>query len=420
MKRTLFSVVLACGFMQSMNAQVIDTVTTGQGYGNNIWYSLQNDDQASVPSNNWDIAFATTFAQTNPLATSILFNYKTGSLYAMPGSNPANFATLDTTGLSALTPLYNSDTTWTKGAFNRTPSLGQFDYGWGNYNTTTHGISANRIFVIKYANNTYKKLTIDFDYTAGEYQLKSSNLDNTGLQTKSIAYATYATKNFVYYNLGTNAIIDREPAAASWDLTFLQYNTAVMGTQYPVAGIFQNHGVTIAKVYPVNNTATFTSWANQNYSAKINTIGYNWKITGQSGGVVIEDSTVFFVKAKTGDLWKVIMTGFVTGSGPTGTGKYIFSKQKLSTASVNEVEENVFMTIYPNPANESVTLVLDNKAASSVAVYNVLGALVYSTEVEGNGLQTVQVPVSEMNNGIYHVVCTSNGKATTQKLLVQH
>lgn len=418
MKRILFSAVLAFGFTQGMQAQVIDTVIVGNGYANNIWYSLQNDNQATQPVNNWDIAVSPSVNPNSGLASAALFNYKSGTLYAIPGSNPANFATVDTTGMVAAGQLYNSDVTWSKGAFNNTPVIGQFDYGWGTYNSTTHsGIAANRVFVIKYANGSYKKLTIDLDFNTG-FTIKSANLDNTGMVTKAIALTPYGSKNFVYYSVTNDAVIDREPAAADWDLTFHQYMTDLGGgVYYAVAGIFQNNGVEVAKVHPVANTATFNSWASQTYSEDINTIGYNWKNSGMSG-VTIEDSTVFFVKAMTGDVWKVIMTGFISGA--SGNGSYIFSKQKISTASVNELEETVFMTVYPNPANESATLVIDNKSASAVSVYNVLGALVYTAEVTEGGLQTVNVPVANLNNGIYHVVCTSNGKSATQKLMVQH
>ncbi len=418
MKRILFSAVLACGFVQSMNAQVvIDTVIVGNGYANNIWYSLQNDNVASQPFNNWDIALAPSVNPNTGLASAALFNYKSGTLYAIPGSNPANFNTVDTAGMVAAGPLYNSDLTWATGAFNNTPSLGSFDYGWGTYDMNTHsGIAANRVFVIKYTNGSYKKLVIDLSFSDG-YTLKFANLDNTGLETQTIALTPYADKNFVYFSLTANAIVDREPAAAAWDLTFLQYTTDLGGgTMYPVAGILHNHGVEIAKVHPVNTPATFMDWSTQTFSEDINTIGYNWKNSGMSG-VTIEDSTVFFVKAMTGDLWKVIMTGFISGA--SGNGSYIFSKQKISTASVNELEENVTMVVYPNPAKENVSLVIDNKATSTVAIYNVLGALVYTAEVS-NGLQTVNVPVAEFNNGIYHVVCTSNGKTASQKLMVQH
>lgn len=428
MKRTLLGAVLACGMIQNAGAQtiVIDTVVTGPNYQNNIWYSLANDANKSAQAtaqaaNNWHIAIATSLNPSNSLTTSVLFNYKMGEVYEAVGSNPANFATFTLTPneLAALTPLYNSDITWTEGAFKNTTTLPGADYGWGGYDQTSHSVLANRIFVIKNtANSTYYKMTIDMVTMQGQYVVKYAELNSSTPTTKEITMSQYSTKNFVYLSLTDGSVIDREPATAAWDLTFLQYPTdlGAMGT-YPVAGVLHNHGVEVAKVHPVNTT-TLVDWNSQTFSPSIKTIGYNWKNAGQSG-VTIEDSTVFFVKAKTGDIWKVIMTGFISGSGG-GNSSYIFSKQRISTASVDELESNIFMNVYPNPANESVTLVLDNKSASSVNVYNTLGALVYSTEVTGNGLQTVQVPVVDFNTGIYHVVCTSNGATATQKLMVQH
>lgn len=416
MKRILFSAVLAGGMLQNASAQAVvsDSVITGPNYANTIWYSLENDEQGTQPSDNWHIALASSVSPTSGLSATVLFNHKMGTVYAIPGSSAANFNAADTAGLSTWAPLYNSDIKWGgEGAFNSI-GAGHPDYGWGDYQANHTGISASRVFVLKLAGNVYKKVTIDLTWANG-YTVKYSNLDNSGVETQVVPITPYESKNFVYYSVTANAIVDREPASADWDLTFTQYPTLTMGVKYLVAGILHNQGVQIAKVHPVANPATYTDWSSATFSDNINTIGYNWKNAGQ-GGVTIEDSLVYFVKAKDGALWKVIMTGFVGAS----AGKYYFTKQKLSGLSVNELEAEVFMTVYPNPANESVSLVLDNADASDIKIYSLTGSLVYTTSVSGNGLQQIQVPVTEFSNGLYQVVCTSKGKTVTQKLMVQH
>ena len=413
MKRILFSAVLVCGALQNVGAQVIvnDTVITGPNYANTMWYSLENDEHAPQPSDNWHIGLSTSVSPTSGVAASVLFNHKMGTVYAIPNSSAANFATVDTAGLSTWTPLYNSDVTWAEGAFNSI-ATGHPDYGWGEYAANHTGISASRVFVLKLTGNVYKKIMFDLTW-AGGYTLKYANLDNTDLQTQVVPLTAYASKNFVYYSVTTNTVLDREPASEAWDLTFTQYPTLTQGVKYTVAGILHNHGVEVAKVRPVNDT-TYMDWSQHTFSEDINTIGYNWK-NAQAG--TVEDSTVFFIKAKDGALWKVVMTGFVGAAG----GKYYFRKQKLSALGVNEMEaEEAFMTVYPNPANESVSLVLDNADASDIKIYSLTGSLVYTTTVAGNGLQHVQVPVATFSNGLYQVICTSKGKTITQKLVVQH
>src|SRR3990167_3988381 len=196
MNKKIITVLVACAAYGLGQAQIVhDTVTTDPTYVNNVWYSLENDDQGSFAANAWDISLATAMGAANE----------------------------DTTGLSTWTPLYNSDESWAAGAFNSTTNLGQFDYGWGDYNMTTHGVDANRIFVIAYTNGDYKKLTISSSNTTNIYTLTFDNLANTDLETEQIDVTAYTSKNFIGYNLTTKAIVDREPASADWDLYFNQY-----------------------------------------------------------------------------------------------------------------------------------------------------------------------------------------------------
>lgn len=404
-----------------LNAQisVVDTVITGPLYANNVWYSLENDNQASSSNGNWDLAFSTSYSQSNPLTTSILFNHKLGVLYEVPGSDPQEFENLDTTGMVGNGALYNSDESWAAGAFNNTQNLGTFDYGWGNYDMASHsGIHANRIFVIKYSTGAYKKLKISLDFASNTYTIVYSNLDNSEMETELIDFSPYSSKNFIYYSIANNSIVEREPDAESWDFTFMQYPTNVQSSKYMVAGILHNEGVEVAKVYPVNSVEVFNEWTSQSFSSEINTIGYNWKNAGM-GGVTIEDSTVFFVKSKVGEIWKVVMTGFISGSGG-GTGEYIFSKQKLSALSTDKPEFQAWMQLYPNPANDLTTLVIDVKEKTSIVLYSLSGEKVFETHVAENGLNQIHIPLQDLANGIYQVVCTSSNSTLMQKLVVSH
>jgi hypothetical protein len=212
--------------------------------------------------------------------------------------------------------------------------------------------------------------------------------------------------------------VDREPAAEDWDLTFMQYPTAVQGAKYIVAGILHNEGVEVASVYPVSAVESFNDWSTQLFSSAINTIGYDWKNAGM-GGVTIEDSTVFFVKSKVGEIWKLVMTGFISGAG-AGTGEYIFSKQKVSALHVSQPETNRWMHLFPNPTSDVATMVIDVQEKATVAVYSLAGLNVFELDLEEIGLTNIQIPVQNLANGVYHVVCTSNNSTLTQKLLVAH
>jgi len=419
MKRTIFTAILATLAIQQANAQaVLDTVSMGAGYANNVWYSLDNDNQAEVSATNWDLGLAATINPSSPLVASIIFNLKSGNVYEIGGATIANFATADTTGLSTWTPLDNDETNWANGALN-TMADGHPDYGWGIYDGVSHsGIAADRVFVIKYTDNTCVKFYVDLAFLPiAKYTVTFANLDNTGQGTQTMLLADYAGRNFGYVKLGAApALVSREPSSASWDLLFTQYKTTAVPAPFnTVTGILHNVGVESAKVIDVDNTATYEDWQSATFAEEINTIGYNWKAF-ENNIYTMAPNTVYFVKDQTGDIWKIIFTGFTGAS----EGKTMFSKEKLETLGLSEGEAAVFTAAFPNPANTSFSMAVSNGENAEIRVYNLLGALCYETAVSGNQLQEVQIPVADLNNGLYQVVCTSNGKSVAQKIVVQH
>jgi hypothetical protein len=414
-KGLLLSFLAFAGFS---NAQLVsDSVTMGVGYANNVWYSLQNDEQGTAqPANNWDLGFATTITPSNPLAASIIFNNKIGRVYAVPGTDGDDLATADTTGMSAWTTLYNSETTWSEGALNAA-STGGTDYGWGDYDAVNHtGIVKNRVFAVKYTNGSVKLFTVSLSFMSQSYTVEYSNADHTGTGTTTIAFNTYASKNYIYLPLG-GALVDREPASASWDLYFTQY-VADIPAPYPmnmVTGVFQNVGVEIAEVHPVNNPETDNSFGSATYSEDLNTIGYNWK-TFNGMTYSIEDSLVYFVKDVDGDYWRLIMTGF-SGSGPGG--KTFFKKEKVASLSVAE-NNQLISGIFPNPAANNVTVMIDSKSNATVKVLNTTGQVVFESAATSNALEAMSISTADFTNGVYLVQVSNGAATTTQRLVVQH
>lgn len=79
--------------------------------------------------------------------------------------------------------------------------------------------------------------------------------------------------------------------------------------------------------------------------------------------------------------------------------------------------DNAFATIalYPNPASNQVTIA--NAEGASVAIYNVMGQLVYQTEGISNQ-ETLEI--SSFQTGAYFVRLTVDGQSTTKRLLVSN
>jgi hypothetical protein len=414
MKRILLSAFAFTAVFQ-MNAQVVtDTVTLGAGYANQVWYSLENDDQEAAPRNEWDLAF-----DLSGFGTSIHANTVNGvEVYTYPLGDTADWAALDISDIANWEKQYNAEDSWSLGALDQTNGgSNQFDIGWGIYNVNTHIIYGDSIFVIKLPGGTYKKLVVT-SLTSGIFYFKYADIDGSNLQEKTLIKADYPGKNFGYFSLTNNVALDREPLSADWDLLFTQY-TGFVPTAYPLAGVLSNLDVTVAQVSGVSDPATYDEFYAQTYAEESNVIGGDWK--SYSGSWVIQDDLVFFVSTAAGDIWKVVFTGF-TGS---GTGQYIFTKEKMSGAGVNELTESNFSFVtYPNPSvNGNTTLVYtlgETASAGTVSVYALSGELVYNTALETTkGIHNQTLDVSALNQGVYIVNMTFDGAVTQQRLVVQ-
>lgn len=420
MKKQLFSLGLVAIAAITTTAQVTATVSMGAGYANNKWYSLANGEVGTQPANNWDIALAATANPSNPLTSAGLMNIKAGSLYVATGIPISKFDTLSTFNSSwTVTPLYNSDTTWADGAFNRA-SAGGMDYGYGSYNVSTHNIEADKIFVIKYTDGSYRKLYITLNTMAGTYSIVHDKLDNSDTHTLTPATATYSTQNFLYVDLKNNTVISREPANANWDLLFTQFTDNSI--DYTVTGILHNRGVQVIKATGVTSPQTYTNYAAHTFSTAINGIGYDWKGLTATFSYTIDPTLLFFVKDKAGDIWKLIPTAF----GGSSTGDFVFSKEKMATSTVGLFEEQNALTkmaVYPNPSNgENVSLILstEKNANASISVIDLNGRVVSSENFEINaGLNQHALNTNLLNPGVYFIRLNVNGATATQKLIIQ-
>lgn len=412
MNKIILTLISACSIAYSDAQSIDDSVTIGAGYANQIWYSLENDEQGGALNSEWDLAFSTAGQGSN-----ILINSATGTkLWAYPSSGISGWNSVDTTGISAWSPSYNSDTSWNEGAFRQNLSSNPYDLGWGIYDPISHYVVGDSLYVIKLSDNSYKKLWIE-QLASGIYSFRYANLDGSNENSATLEKSSYSGKNFGYYSLQTNSAIDREPLSTDWDLLFTKY-TAFIPNAYGVTGVLCNSGVTIAEARPVDvNTVSFTNYP---FTTPMNTIGFDWKT--YSGSWTIEDSTVYFVKALNGNIWKMIFTGF----GGSADGKFKFSKELVSGAGIIENGLNNInaLTVFPNPSNGNTINVQYelNQPATSVqlSMVDVLGRVVFSTNTE-NGIGFHQLALNDMKlkPGTYFVSLSIDNHTIQQKLFVK-
>lgn len=412
-KQLLTALLLLAG--AGVKAQTNDSVLLTTGYANQVWYSLENDEQATAPKNNWDLAF-----DMKAITSSIHINTVAGiNLWAYPKSNASGWASVDTNGLGTWVKRYNSDTSWSLGAMgNYANPSDPTDLDWGKYDVSTHIVTGDSIYILKLQNGDYKKLIIE-SLSSGTFTFKYANLDGSGLQNATIVKSNFPGKNFAYYSLQNNMALPptREPDADKWDLIFTQY-TAFIPQAYTVTGVLHNRGVRVAEVNNLSDKNTYKNYGAHTMESAINIIGYDWKsYTGS--GYKLKDSTAYFVKAVDGSIWKMIFTGFASTDG-----KSVFSKEKLLSVGISGINVPVAsMAIYPNPAPASHVNIVYNVEQSLesvvMTVQNIRGAIIYTVQLDGSiGLHQYDFN-QPLATGTYVVAIRTKEGNMVQKLVVQ-
>lgn len=393
------------------NSQVInETVSLGASYVNEVWYTLSDGTETAAPKAEWDLAFS-----VDGFSSSIRVNNGNGvELYAYPNGTNADWNSVDASDIANWEPLYNSYTDWEIGAFdvNLNPNI-QFDYGWGVYNMSTHFVTGDSLFVIKLADGSLKKLDI-INLANGSFNFRYGNLDNSEEVTTAFVKSDYAGKMFGYYSIVTDEFIDREPA--EWDLLFKKY-IGYVPTPYAVTGILAHPNWTIAEATGIADPATYTDFQSETFGTDANTIGDDWKTFNMTSFQYdIAADRVYFMQNEGGDIWKIIPTGF----GGSATGDVEFSKEQLTFAGLTE-ENQQFVSIYPNPATDNLTISFDSKSATTtISVKNSIGQIV-ATETfnSATGLTQKQLNISHLDNGVYFIEINQNNSTTSKSVIKQ-
>lgn len=404
----LLGIVFGAGISVSAQ-QVEDSIEMLPGYTNESFYSMSNDEQANVDNTNWDIAF-----DLNGFGSSVRSNGHTATVvYVYP--NGTDWASVDTTGM-AWNPMYNSETTWAVGAFDQSINAADpFDIGWGVYNPVTHAIVGDSLHIVKLASGDYKKVMLE-SLIGGVYSFKYADLNGSNEVSTTLAKSDFTDKNFGYFSLITDQSINREPTNDSWDIVFTRYIAELgPGVNYPVTGVLANKGVSVREASGINPaSAVYTDYA---VDSAINAIGWDWKtFNSTSFQYDITPDLSYFVQDQTGNVWHIVFSKFEGSS----TGKVVFAKELVSSASIDDLSDVTSFGIYPNPANDFATVVFNSNAASvQLSIVDLSGKQVYQDQLKEQGLVTYTISTTDFNAGSYVVqLITANG-ITTKKLIVQ-
>jgi hypothetical protein len=390
------------------------------GYASQVYYKLGSDTQTQVAAASWDLAFQKAVGQN--LGAVRVNDHKAGTFYEA-SANVADWATIDVANEGTWTKLYNSEITWSEGAFdNGSDNTPQFGFGWGLYDMGDHHVRGTRIFVLKTSATNYKKIILeDLNPINGTFAFKYATWNGTAWsadQTATINYADNAGTAFIYYSLETNATVTVAPADNAWDFVFRKYNGLVPSqggdVMYGVTGALHNStatGVTIAAVEEAGTLTDFTLPATDAYSSNINTIGDKWKVFNQGAMAYEFPDKTYYVKYADGTIYRMY---FLTFEG-SATGNLSFKLKNVTpTAGINDFAKESF-AVYPNPSvNKTVTVAASQNG--NISIYALTGAKVFEAKAAAN---SQELNLSNLNAGIYIVKFEAGNATVTKKLVIQ-
>jgi hypothetical protein len=377
-----------------------DSVSLGAGATNMVFYNVATGTKTVAANDDWHLAFSVKPAippyNTNQSA-AIRINEAYGlKLFRSPNQKLDVWSSFDTTGYTSWQQMHNPDTTWTIGAFNINKNFGDdYNYGWGEYVFALHSVeSDSSIYLLQLPDGEFRKfaiLNLDYDTV---FNVQYDKLDNSDFTAGHIEKKPYRTKSFVYYNLETKTVMDKEPAVTTWDMVFTRYNN----TTYNSSDLSQDMGVLTNdanKTYVASGATAQQQCYNGSGSSYINTIGKSWMSS------TAPDSLSYFVSGNISGNFKFTMTVF-DGS---YNGLMGFNTNRCAATGVADIMSGSNeLTAYPVPASDvlNVKLMSASESTVSIQLLDMSGRVISAqTASMSSGTNNMSINTSTLQSGNY-------------------
>ena len=418
MKKIFLLAVLSISLpsIYAQNCPANDSVSMGPGSGTDVFYSFKkanttgNGVVSSSVNNNWHLAIsvqASNFPYNPANGAAIRVNSVLGEnpqagttgtkLVKLNGANVNNWRNADTTGLGSLPELLDSDSTWNLSAFTSGyPKAGPFNFIWGTYNQNNKNIESNGNVYVLYnkSANWYKKINVKELSWDTTWHIIISNIDNTDSVYLKVSKKNYPKRMFVYYNVLTKQLLDREPDSDQWDLLWTKYKAMIefngSKVPYSVTGVLGNSATKVAKNLGKKCNEVWLANKTAKINPSISAIGSDWK-TFTGTAFAVTDTFVYFISTRDTQTYKVTMKSYAGGSKSKTT--FNFYQATLGLESSDVIES---VSLYPNPSNGIVRISAD-LAIESISIMDLQGQMLLNTKENF-------VDASNLSAGIYIVL----------------
>ncbi|HLG33432.1 MAG TPA: M12 family metallo-peptidase [Bacteroidia bacterium] len=277
----------------------------------------------------------------------------------------------------------------------------------------------------------------------GGYYIRNSSADNT------VVTVAKPLPNFIsgggYIVLSASAGIKAGDAGSNnnfgFSLKFNQSGNNLQGNMNTIIRRTETDGLHIYQIkanvmtslvvqpLTVGGTATFNGKANiRDITNPLAPVSVDGNATMQvkmrdNGEPGTSDSIAITIWNKQGGLW------YSSNWNSTLTIRQVLAAGNLRLNSNNSFDieftdgiASEDLTIYPNPANEQVTIDFNSSRESiyNLKMVDVIGKLMFSENIAAvAGMNTRMYDVSEFSKGMYYMILTGNGSSDVIKIIVQ-
>ncbi len=391
-------------FLSASSYAVTDSVSLGINKDKVVYYSLKNGVVSTIQNDDWDLAFScrpTSIPSNTLQSATVRFNEAYGvKLFRILGKKVSDFQTIDTSDKKNWVQIHDSDTSWWDGAVNigNAPFYPTYNYGWGSYNIGAHKVSGDSIFCVQLKNGTLKKFAIVEMIRDTAFSIRIANFDNTQDITKVISKIPYKTKNFVYYDVAQNSIIDREPSTNSWDIQYCVYSDAT--------GI-RKIGSLINDICTAENNWVYPCFQSQKYSTKINSMG-EFGMGNDTLAEIITDQNIH-IQTPTGNY------NMSFGPNNPSTNTFVFTTVTCANATGIEANSTLNATLFPNPTSGVIQLEVEAFSGKSIAISDIAGKTLFQQSLNSN---TTTIDCNTFAEGIYLLRIAGEGKNEVKRFVV--
>lgn len=182
-----------------------------------------------------------------------------------------------------------------------------------------------------------------------------------------------------------------------------------------------NFTVPVVQCLTEKTFSTTNLSANPTPTTGLGSLTYTWSISPTQGVSVIPGLTAQNMIVSFTSTNPVTYTLTLKAKNNSGIANVVKTISIVDCTSINELGLEGSVSVYPNPANEVIHIVLPSGADNYKAeIANVLGAVVYTdTKVKANNNGEYSINLSDKPAGVYFLTLSAGKEKVTKKIIVE-